>query len=59
MINPIINFVIYESLKKHAIRNYFDGNEKSLSKSAIFLMSSAGKIAATFATYPILTHRVR
>ena len=57
VINPIINFVVYEWLKKFAIKKY--GSERKISFSAIFIMSSIGKILATFATYPILTVRVK
>ena len=56
--NPIINFVVYENLKKFAIKNYYE-SEKRLTFFAIFLMSSIGKILATFVTYPILTVRVK
>lgn len=57
VINPIINFVIYEKLKKIAIQKF--GNEKNIPFSSIFLMSSIGKIAATLVTYPILTIKIR
>jgi adenine nucleotide transporter 17 len=57
VINPIINFVIYEALKNIAIKKY--GSERNIPFSRIFLMSSAGKIAATYATYPILTLKVK
>jgi adenine nucleotide transporter 17 len=57
VINPIINFVIYEGLKNVAIKKY--GSERNIPFSSIFLMSSAGKIAATYATYPILTLKVK
>ena len=57
VINPIINFVIYESLRKYAIKKY--GSERKVPNRATFAMSSVGKIAATFATYPILTFRVK
>jgi solute carrier family 25 (peroxisomal adenine nucleotide transporter), member 17 len=56
--NPIINFVVYENLKKYAIKHYYK-KEKAITFLAIFFMSSIGKILATFATYPILTVRVR
>jgi len=47
--------VIYERLKKALNLK----NEMDLSFPLIFLMSSIGKIAATLATYPIITIRVR
>jgi Mitochondrial carrier protein len=53
VINPIINYVIYESLKQHL------GAEQHLSVLATFLISSFSKSCATFVTYPILTIRVR
>lgn len=56
VINPIINFVVYEYLKGLSLKFY--KTEKDISVKAIFLMSSIGKIMATFATYPILTVRV-
>ena len=56
VINPIINFVIYEFLKRFALRKY--KQEKMIPYSTIFTMSSIGKCMATFATYPILTIRV-
>jgi adenine nucleotide transporter 17 len=52
--NPIINFVIYENLKKWALKNKF-----SLSFIQLFLISSIAKAIATVATYPILTTRVK
>lgn len=57
VINPIINFVIYEKLKKIAIQKF--GSEKNIPFSSIFLMSSIGKICATLVTYPILTIKIR
>ena len=57
VLNPIINFVVYEMLKKPVLKKY--GKEKLIPFSAIFLISSIGKILATFATYPILTLRTR
>ena len=44
-------------LKKPVLKKY--GKEKLIPFSAIFLISSIGKILATFATYPILTLRTR
>lgn len=52
VLNPIINFVVYEYIKK-----YLD--TKGASTLKIFIASSIGKILATFATYPILTVRVK
>ena len=43
--------------KNVAIKKY--GSERNIPFSSIFLMSSAGKIAATYATYPILTLKVK
>ena len=57
VLNPIINFVVYEYLKVFALKKY--GSERKIPFSAIFVMSSIGKILATFATYPILTIRVK
>lgn len=57
VLNPIINFVIYESLKEIAIRRY--NGEGNIPFSAIFVMSSIGKIMATLVTYPILTIKVK
>ena len=55
VLNPTINYVLYEAIKKYLSL----GNEKNVSALKIFIASSIGKIAATFATYPILTVRVR
>lgn len=57
VLNPIINFVVYEYLKVFALNKY--GSERKIPFSAIFAMSSVGKILATFVTYPILTIRVK
>ena len=57
VLNPIINFVVYEHLKRIALKSH--KRESDISFGLIFLMSSVGKILATFATYPILTIRVR
>jgi adenine nucleotide transporter 17 len=53
VLNPIINFVVYEAI--------IDWLKSKLSASTlqIFVASSIGKLLATFATYPILTIRVR
>ena len=54
VINPVINFVIYEGLKKFLLkRNYKVG------AGMLMLISSIAKTVATFATYPFLTIRVR
>lgn len=50
VLNPIINFVIYESIKKKYPQKGF---------IQIFIASSVGKLLATLATYPILTVRVK
>ena len=55
VINPIINFVIYEACKKSLSSVGFSDT----SAIAIFISSSAGKIMATFATYPIITVRIK
>ena len=54
VINPIINFVVYESLV-----NLLKGKKVEAKAIHIFLASSMGKLLATLATYPILTCRVR
>ncbi len=54
--NPIINFVIYEKLKKKLVLIY--GSEKKIPYEMIFVISSIGKIIATLFTYPILTIKV-
>ena len=55
VINPIINYVIYEACKKTLTSAGFS----ETSAIAIFISSSAGKILATFATYPIITVRIK
>ena len=57
VLNPIINFVIYEGLRQLAINKY--EKEINIPSYLIFIISSLGKIAATYATYPILTIRVQ
>ena len=57
VINPIINFVIYERLRYMAKKAY--RGEDNIPVQAIFVLSSIGKIIATLCTYPILTIRVR
>lgn len=54
VLNPIINFVVYE-----AIIAWMRDGKRSATTLQIFLASSLGKTLATFATYPILTIRVR
>ena len=55
VVNPIINFVAYES-----IVNLLKGKSKKEAKALhIFIASSIGKLLATLATYPILTCRVK
>ena len=55
VINPIINYVIYEACKKTLTSTGFS----ETSAIAIFIASSVGKIVATFATYPIITVRIK
>ena len=55
VINPIINFVVYEAIKKLMKKSGFSDTNTL----AIFIASSIGKVLATFATYPILTVRVK
>lgn len=49
--------MVYEKLKAIVAKNY--KSEYHIPFSTIFFISSIGKILATFATYPILTVRVR
>ena len=56
ILNPVINFAIYEQIKKIFIKKF--GSEKNIPSWGIFVMSSIGKIFATLATYPILTIKV-
>lgn len=56
VLNPIINFVIYEGLRNVAVKKYKE--EKLIPFWVTFIVSSIGKIAATIATFPILTIRV-
>lgn len=53
VLNPIINFVCYESLKQRL------GGSKAITSMVYFAISSFSKSLATFLTYPILTIRVR
>jgi solute carrier family 25 (peroxisomal adenine nucleotide transporter), member 17 len=52
--NPLINYVIYEQLKGTM-------KSSSIEQTAVtlFIASSISKSIATFATYPLLTVRVR
>ena len=50
---------MYENLREYVLTKRYGGDEKLLPKRAIFIISSIGKMLATFATYPILTVRVR
>jgi solute carrier family 25 (peroxisomal adenine nucleotide transporter), member 17 len=55
VVNPIVNFVVYES-----VVNLLKGKSNKDPRAIhIFLASSLGKLLATLATYPILTCRVR
>ncbi len=54
VVNPVINFVIYELLRKVLVKKSFSQNTLSL-----FLASSIAKTIATIFTYPILTIRVK
>jgi adenine nucleotide transporter 17 len=53
VINPIINFVIYENIKKILLYNKY-----SLNTLQILLISSLAKTVATICTFPVLTIRV-
>jgi len=55
VVNPIINFVIYERLRGLAVRHF----GKDVPSGITFFLSSIGKIVATLVTYPLLTIRVR
>ena len=54
VINPIINFVIYENLKRTLLAKKY-----SLNAIQVFLMSAFSKAIATICTYPILTIKVK
>jgi adenine nucleotide transporter 17 len=54
VLNPMINFVIYESLKKDLVKNKI-----MLSALHLLLISSISKAVATIFTYPMLTIRVK
>ena len=55
VLNPIINFVVYEKLKN----NFEAGAVGSLPASAIFGISLLSKFAATIVTYPMLTIKTK
>ena len=54
VVNPIINFVTYEKLKKDLMTRGW-----AMTAAQLFLVSSISKTLATFGTYPILTVRVK
>ena len=54
VLNPIINFVTYETLKQELINRNIPQTAANL-----FIISSISKSLATIITYPILTIRVR
>ncbi len=53
VMNPIINFVIYENLKRWMLNRKY-----SLNFLQLFILSSIAKAIATVFTYPVLTVRV-
>ena len=55
VLNPVINFVVYEQIKKLLTRR----GEKNVSAWKIFMASSLGKLLATIMTYPIITIRIK
>ena len=55
VLNPVINFVVYEQLKKLLTRR----GEKNVPAWKIFCASSLGKLLATVLTYPIITVRIK
>ena len=55
VLNPIINFVIYEAVKRILTKK----GDKGVSSWKIFVASSLGKLMATLSTFPILTIRVK
>jgi len=57
VINPIIAYVTFESLKKLALR--FSGGQKHLTSFQIFILSSVGKWFATCVTYPYILTKTR
>ena len=54
VINPIINFVVYEFLKKWLL-----DRKRVVGAREIFIISSIGKILATLCTYPICSIRTK
>jgi hypothetical protein len=54
VVNPVIYFVLYEHAKSLVFHHW-----GSHTASSLFIISSLSKTCATFATYPILTIRVR
>eukprot|EP00347_Sterkiella_histriomuscorum_P012920 403366715 len=54
VLNPIINFVVYENFKKILLKNGFN-----LNFLQVLLISSIAKTIATLFTFPILTVRVK
>jgi hypothetical protein len=58
VLNPIINFVLYESIKQE-LRDNNSRHDGSLSAANLFMITSFSKSCATCITYPILTLRVR
>lgn len=55
VLNPTINFVVYEQIKKILTRK----GERNVSAWKIFVASSLGKLLATIFTYPIITIRIK
>ena len=55
VVNPIINFMVYESLKQQ----FYSTKDALHASLTLFVISSLSKSCATFVTYPILTIRVR
>ncbi len=54
VLNPIINFVTYETLKMELAQRHI-----AWTTFNIFMISSIAKSCASIITYPILTLRVR
>lgn len=55
VINPVINFVIYEKLRMSLVSD----PSKTPSALSIFMISLVGKFVATIVTYPILTLKTK
>ena len=55
VLNPTINFVVYEQIKKILTRR----GERHVPMWKIFVASSLGKLLATILTYPIITIRIK